>query len=80
MYLNENLLVAPGFGDCVRELRATHSALLTDLQHSFCEVANENLALSRELALLQQDSGGMQSDVVALQDTLQALNSVRFPH
>lgn len=71
-------IVAPGFGDCVRELRATHSSLLTDLQHSFCEVANENMILSKELSVLQQDSTGMQEDVVKLQDTLLALNTVRY--
>ena len=36
------------------------------------------MILSKELSVLQQDSTGMQEDVVKLQDTLLALNTVRY--
>eukprot|EP01032_Pedospumella_encystans_P011294 gene11294-13139_t len=67
--------IAPGFGDSVRELRNVHSSLLTELQHSFCEVANDNVNLSNELTVLQNAASTMQNDVVSLQDTLQTLNA-----
>jgi cell division protein FtsB len=64
----------------VRELRATHSTLLTDLQHAYCEVANENIALTKELAQLRSDSSGTNDDVANLQDAIQALNAVSAPY
>lgn len=68
--------VAPGFGDSVKELRSVHSSLLTELQHSFCEVANDNLNLTNELNSLQNAASVMQTDVVSLQDVVQTLNAV----
>ena len=75
-YVLKYTTVAPGFGDSVKELRATHSGLFTELQHCFCEVANENTRLHNELQSLQEEAGNMQSDIITMQDTMQALNSV----
>lgn len=61
----------------MRELRSTHSNLLTELQQAFCEAANENMVLSKDRDAFQHDNTSMQHDVVALQDALQTLNSVR---
>lgn len=78
-YLNNVVVfmpVSPGFGECVRELRSTHSTLLSEMQQAFCEVANENSALSKELVSLQREHATASEDVADLQGVVHSLNTV----
>ena len=60
----------------MRELRTTHSGLLTELQHSFCQIVNDNIQLRGENGALQEENNRMRNDILSLQDALSQLNNV----